>query len=464
LAAAFADGQVALHTTPSPALAELANPYDPEARQGIEVVGDLSYFNGKYYLYWGPTPGALSALWLLLGGPPISDSHIVFYSVSLIFVFSALMVLTVQREYFPAMPPWIVFAGLLLVATAHPSLWTLNSPSIYTAAIASGQAFYVSGLYFLLTFLQVPRLAFWRLVACGTCWALALGCRLTLAVAIVPLVLLFVARRVRSLLRTGIVRRELYGVLGLAVPLAIGALALGVYNQARFGNPLETGFSYQMVGSDQGQDMQEGLIFNTRYVFGNFLHYVAAPIRLESEFPFVRPWWEAYPPFSNFLARFNIPSQHSVQNASGLIFVTPALMLGVLLIKDALSCPFGERPSLLEARRRSPGSLTLRQVVLAVSLPGLALAGVALLYRVSAGRFLMEVTPSFAILSAISAMKLHQESQALPARRTAVYLLIILTIAVSAVIGFLLALNGADSRFDDFNPELYAFLVNLFSR
>jgi hypothetical protein len=105
----------------------------------------------------------------------------------------------------------------------------------------------------------------------------------------------------------------------------------------------------------------------------------------------------------------------------------------------------------------------LRWIVLSLFLSGTALMLTVLLYRVSAMRFLMEVTPVFAILSAIGVFTLYESSRGLPARRIAVILLITLTIAFSAIVGFLLALNGADSRFDDVNPELYQFMVNLFS-
>jgi len=464
LAQAFVRGKVELLISPSPALAELDNPYDPAARTGIEVIGDLSYFDGSYYLYWGPTPAALSSIWLLLDGSPISDNLIVLLSVSLMVLFSALTVLQIQREYFPGMPHWLVLGSLVLAATVHPTLWTLNSPSVFTAAISSGQAFFIGGMYFLLTALSTSRPRPWRYLVSGTLWALAVGCRLTLLAAVGPVVLLVIAMRLRALFGGRNARQELYRMAGLLLPLAIGVAALGAYNFARFGDPLESGFSYQMVGYDQGEALRQGLIFNYRYLSRNILHYLATPIRLEPEFPFLRPWWGAYPPFDAFLSRFNVPQQHSVQNAAGLIYVTPALLLGALLLMDALSCKSVVIPSALDAPGRSSGSLTLRQIVLVVSMSGLALAAVALLYRVSAGRFLMEVTPSFGILSAVGGMKFRQESQHLPARRTAINLLIASTIAVSALIGFLLALSGADSRFDDANPGLYAFLVHLFSR
>lgn len=464
LAEAFARGKVALSIQPPLALADLDNPYDPAARAGIEVLSDLSYFDGRYYMYWGPTPAALSALWLLAGGSPISDALIVFLSVSMMFVFSALSVLHLQRKSFPDLPAWLVAGGIVLVATAHPALWTLNSPSIYTAAISSGQAFFVGGLYFMLTGLNAPQTASWRDVACGTLWALAIGCRLTLVVTVGPLVMLVIALRLRALFGCRAAKLELYRMVGVLIPLALGGVLLCIYNFARFGDPLESGFRYQMVENDQGEAIRRGLVFSPRYLIPNILHYVATPIQLDPEFPFVRPWWEAYPPFSSFLLRFKVPEQYSVQDAAGLIFVTPALLLGAPLLIHALSCPTGAGQNPLDARGGTPGSLSLRNVFWLVFISGQTLAWPVFLYRVSSIRFLMELTPVFAILAPVGAFALYQSSRLLPARRIAVILLITSAIVLSALIGFLLALNGADSRFDDANPSLYWSLVHLFSR
>jgi len=210
--------------------------------------------------------------------------------------------------------------------------------------------------------------------------------------------------------------------------------------------------------------MRRGLVFSPRYLIPNLLHYLATPIRLDPEFPFVRPWWEAYPPFASFLLRFTVPQEHSVQDAAGLIFVAPALVLAGPLLKNALSCRTCGGQNLLDSRRKAVGSPTLRQVVLLVFVSGLALACPVFLYRVSSIRFLMEVTPVFAVLAPLGAFALYQTSRHLPARRVVVTLLITSTILVSALIGFLLALKGADSRFDDANPVLYSFLVQLFAR
>jgi len=56
----FRAGQLSLKKEVPPALAQLADPYDPSAyaSYGPEA-GDMSYYKGKLYLYFGVTPAVL---------------------------------------------------------------------------------------------------------------------------------------------------------------------------------------------------------------------------------------------------------------------------------------------------------------------------------------------------------------------------------------------------------------------
>ncbi len=62
----FRAGQLSLKKEVPPGLAQLADPYDPTAnaiyRAAPYRLHDLSYYNGRLYLYWGVTP-ALILFW-----------------------------------------------------------------------------------------------------------------------------------------------------------------------------------------------------------------------------------------------------------------------------------------------------------------------------------------------------------------------------------------------------------------
>ena len=58
LARGFLKGQLALDKAADPFLATLSDPTDPAQRAGHGMF-DVSYFKGRYYLYWGATPAVV---------------------------------------------------------------------------------------------------------------------------------------------------------------------------------------------------------------------------------------------------------------------------------------------------------------------------------------------------------------------------------------------------------------------
>jgi len=67
LATSFHEGHLYLDVQPDPALLELPDPYDPDARESMQesdieklnTIWDMSLYGGKIYLYWGPVPALI---------------------------------------------------------------------------------------------------------------------------------------------------------------------------------------------------------------------------------------------------------------------------------------------------------------------------------------------------------------------------------------------------------------------
>src|SRR5512135_3109583 len=112
LATSFRQGELSLSLRPDPALLELANPYDPAARQGIKVPLDLSLYNGKFYLYWGPAPALLVAIAKPLLPGQVSDAYLLFAFVCGTFLFEFLLLMHLQRRFFPELPKWIIILSI----------------------------------------------------------------------------------------------------------------------------------------------------------------------------------------------------------------------------------------------------------------------------------------------------------------------------------------------------------------
>src|ERR1041384_1347180 len=56
LADGFLAGQLSFLQKPNPAFAKLADPWDPAQNGPLREFHDVTYYNGRYYLYFGPAP------------------------------------------------------------------------------------------------------------------------------------------------------------------------------------------------------------------------------------------------------------------------------------------------------------------------------------------------------------------------------------------------------------------------
>lgn len=465
LAEAFIQGKAALPIEPSPLLVELDDPYTPAERPDIPIIYDASYFRGKYYLYWGPAPAAISALWKLTTMRDVGDEHIVFISVSSIFTFSSLIILYIKKKHFPAIPGWLLATSILIVATAHPMLWVLNWPSIYPAAIASGQAFLMAGLYFAIPVIDASHRQLWRLSLIGIFWALALGSRLTLIVAVAVLVIGIVVTLLSHIEN----RRQLKGavvrIVALGLPILIGMGLLGLYNHVRFGSVLETGLRYQLSKLDHLSIIEGGKLFSAAYILPNMINYLIAPLRFRTSFPFIRPLWDELPSISSFLERFNVPNVYHVENITGLLFAMPTVVFSGLLIRE-LFCYQIDRGSRISGSFDSSSVINrdrlFRRTMAVLLIAGLMAAIPVVLYFWVSNRFLLDSVPLLAITTAVGTWFIYSTSQKYPLRRVFTTLLIISAVIIASLISFLLAMTGSWTRFDDLNPVLWKSLTEFF--
>ena len=462
LADAFLQGRSDLLIEPDPRLAKLENPYSLDSREGIPFLTDASYFNGKYFLYWGPVPAAILAGLRLVGADRLGDEPVVFAAANVVFVFSTFIVLHMWMRYASHLPNWVLPPALLVLGLAHPMLWILNRPAIHEAAIASGQAFLMAGLFFALPVFEKGNPAPWRLAIAGSLWSLAVGSRAVLAGAVGCLVVacfLFLVRRSRPLVS----RRQLRSSLaGLLLPLIGTAVLLGFYNNNRFGNPLEFGWRYHLGGrGDYSQGLQSA--FKLRFLIPNAYNYLARPVTTLTVFPFVKPIWgrDTLSPFP-----VELPEPYYAEQVTGVLIAAPFLLYSAYLI-GWLACtqpPAEEKTGgLAGASTQVSVEREFRRVMTVVVLGALAAAAPLALFSIVAARYLLDVVPLLLIGSiggswvALSG-SLHSRS----ARRLTSLLYIAISI-LSLVIGILLAVTGFEARFEHLNPILFDRLTRFFA-
>jgi tetratricopeptide (TPR) repeat protein len=383
----FRSGTLNLKIEVPKGLAELADPYDPQAnapyRFGPERLHDSSYYRGKLYIYFGPTPAlTLFWPWLALTGHYLSHEEAVIIYCTVGFLASAWLLLAVWRRYFPESGFGLVLALLPALALASGALGVLQRPEVYEVAISCAYAFSTMALDALWYALQRPAQRGRWLAAASFLYGLAVAARPSMAfgaiILLIPVIMDWRSREPGGW-------RRIWLLLGAAVG-PIGLLGLGVmaYNQMRFGSPLEFGTKYIL----QGGRAAEFQTFRLRYFPYNLWMYFFDPSHWSLRFPFLRHAALPAP-----------PAGHEVWESSiGILTALPVSWL-------ALAAAIGIRSGGLRS--------TWRWFLAIVAALFVTSALTICLYRYTAERYELDFLPALLLLAAAGALSLD----CIPTRR-----------------------------------------------
>jgi tetratricopeptide (TPR) repeat protein len=390
----FRAGQLNLKIDAPAGLAQLADPYDPAANlpyrwMAGQPLHDLSYYKGKFYLYWGITP-ALVLFWpcAALTGHYLSHQAAVVIFCAVGFLTSMGILYALWRRYFPRVGVWIIAACALALglATGLPAI--LSRCDVYEVAISCGYAFVTLSLAALWRALHEPQRCGRWLAAASLAYGLAVGARPSLLLGAVIL-LLPLAPVWREQLKTGRWPRIFVLLTAATGPILLIGLGLLYYNARRFGSPLEFGQSYQLAFERQ-DTMQH---FSPRYLWFNFRAYFLEPARWSGGFPFVR---ESQVP--------SLPAGHvSVQRVFGIL-------AGIPFVWAVLALPLVWRDELGRSRA------TLRLFVTALALLfGINLL-VVCLFNYTCIRYVLDFLPVLLLLAVMGVLGLEQRLAGWPGR------------------------------------------------
>jgi tetratricopeptide (TPR) repeat protein len=378
----FRAGQLSLKKEVPPGLAQLADPYDPNAnalyRSGPYKMLDMSYYKGRLYLYFGVTP-ALILFWpfAALTGHYLFHREAVAIFCALGFLASVGLLHALWRRYFAEVSIWVVAACVLALGLATGVPVLLSPSDVYEVPISCGYMLSMLALGAIWCALHEPeprKLSGW-LAAASVTYGLAVAARPTLLFgAVILLVPVAQARREH---------RPIWALLTAATgPIMLVGLGLLLYNALRFDSPVEFGLHYQL-----GPGRQDTLqLFNLRYLWFNFRVYFLEPARWSGRFPFVREI--VLPPLP--------PGHHgNLQESYGVLTNIPLVWL-------ALAVPLVWRGRSAEARS------ILRWFVAAVSL----LVGICALtistFLAVAVRYEVEFLPALVLLAVVGILGLER--------------------------------------------------------
>jgi hypothetical protein len=457
LAAGFSHGQPYLLEKPDPALARLADPYDFVSRGRIHILWDVSYFDGKYFLYWGPAPALVLMGVHLFTSQPIGDEVLVFSFVTGTFLFSTLLILNLRRRLYPNLdwkyvPPAIIIAGF-----ANPLPWLLNRPAIYEAAISGGQLFLLAGLYFCLTALEGQPGRYWKLALASLCWVGAMSSRLTLAPAT-----FFLTAMAGLYVMTHSDRRagRCTAALALGLPMGAGLAGLLWYNKIRFNAWFEFGLRYSLTGLNYHKYYSEA--FSLANFLPNFNNYLINPFRTLTIFPYIKPDWGGRLLFFYFKS----PAHYFSEQVSGLIPTLPFVLFALIPLFYVLRAGWRKITlrSKAEAQEQPRAETGLKEWTFATLCGAGLLAFAPILFFITSNmRYLADPVPTLVILSILGFWQGVEALTDRPTLRRIFIALVVILVAYSAMVSLLLAVTGNEARFENLNPALFEKLTHWFT-
>lgn len=419
LANAFSEGKLYLPDVPDPKLLALPDPYDHLKNYECRSF-DMSFYKGRYYLYFGPFPALMLMMFRAVGFDSINNDapFTLFFSWGQM-VFFTLSLRAICARLFPDRS--LMLASLVGLGSGfiEPVTYSLNRPAFYEAATSGGACFFWLGLLLLFSIHEEESISWKRAIihfgGAGLAFGCALGCRVALLPGVGAIAVWTVWR----------FRRNSWLILA---PLVLTVGLIGWYNYARFDDPTNFGYNYQLTIYRNDTPYT----FSPRHIPANaYVQFFQVP-KLSPEFPFVFAQVVPVPSF--------VPTVEHFWNDDptvGLVWCAPVLLL----------FPLG-----LWSLKKLPD----RRITVTLLLSFLGGLG-ALEYHHPTVRYQMDYCLTFFTIATFGLYRLESKWP-----RFIAWLCGVLTV-YTMVIGMLIGMCAQYNNFKDQNPELFGWMYHHFS-
>jgi hypothetical protein len=407
LSRSFQQGRLSLLSEPSPGLRADPHPYGTV--HNYPYKWDISYYHGKYYLYFGLTPEILLFYPCLLLTGNVLNQTLAYWLICLAaLLVYGLFLRRIVQLYFPATPVWVQALLFLLFGMVNLQAFMIHLAMMYEIAAMLAATCLLAMFYFLLLSLSAPQRRAFYFGTAAFFWAAAIGSRPSSMIYGAALAVVFwhfsTTCRPRELVACG---------LAALVPVVLYGGVLAWYNEARFGHWTDFGFGYQLSGNDYQQA-------HVRLVYGpiGLLDYLFMPPRISPHFPFLLP----KPPYLSF---FN---PHLLSTRYAGLFVT---------------CPLFFYAAAALSKKKN-----YRLLAWAIALPSLATLLLLSCYFAIGYRYFIDFTVPFSLLMSLGLLAVLSEGRFYGTRRS-----IFIGVAVySLLVSFLISLSGEYNGLNGSSP------------
>lgn len=292
LADAFMAGQMHLLRDPPPEMMALPEPRDATAnrqfRLAPEVPGrrfaglhDLSLYDGKLYLEWGPLPALLliPSRWIV--GHDLPMGYVVLTIATIAALVYAASVLKLARLSGLSRTPLLDLLTVVLFILCPIWMLTLHRIAVYEIAVFFAQLCVSISLFCIVTAFDRKRVdsngSLWLLGFSGLFLGLAVNCRLNLASLglIVPIILYIWWKSYRH---PPAFTKMITPMLTFGGPAALLLFCALIYNKIRFGSFFEAGMTWQLTGLHVNPILDKFKSLSLNRIIPNIWYYFFAPI------------------------------------------------------------------------------------------------------------------------------------------------------------------------------------------
>ena len=288
LAKAMTRGELYLEEEPPEWLVQMDNPYDKSARDefqkatGEEVLFDVAYYDGHYYVYFGVLPVLVFYLpFYLLTGANFPTAIGVLICCILFIMGCTALLHRFARYHFKRVSLGLFLLLQMPLIFCSGMLYLAKFPTFYSLPIIMALALVVWGLYFWMRGRTSERAGKWYLAG-SLCMALVVACRPQFLVFSLLAFPLFWRKFITE--RYIASRKGIREFICLIAPYIVVAAGIMLYNHARFGSFTNFGANYNLTLNDM---TQRGIVFG-RFFPALFAYFLQTP-STEGVFPWLLP-------------------------------------------------------------------------------------------------------------------------------------------------------------------------------